>query len=68
MTEDGICSELRSQVFTYLDELRKSGDTNMMGAPRFVREKFGVGKHESYSLVGAWTRDFEARLSAGEVS
>ncbi len=68
MTEDGICSELRSQVYTYLDELRESGVTTMMGAPRYVREKFGVGKHEAISLVSGWTRDFEARISAGEVS
>lgn len=68
MTEDGICSELKSQVFTYLDELRESGVTNMYGAPSYVREEFGVGKREAMSLVSSWMRDFEARVSAGEVS
>lgn len=68
MTEDGICSELRSQVFTYLDELRESGVTNMYGATSYVREEFGVGKREAMSLVSSWMRDFEARVSAGEVS
>lgn len=68
MNEDGICNELRSQVFTYLDDLRESGVTNMYGAPSYVREEFGVGKHEAISLVSSWTRDFEARVSAGEVS
>ena len=68
MTEDGICSELKSQVFTYLDELRESGITNMYGAPSYVREEFGVGKREAMSLVSSWMRDFEARVSAGEVS
>ena len=68
MTEDGICNELKSQVFTYLDELRESGVTNMYGAPTYVREEFGVGKREAMSLVSSWMRDFEARVSAGEVS
>ena len=68
MTEDGICSELRSQVFTYLDDLRESGVTNMYGAPSYVREEFGVGKREAMTLVSSWMRDFEARVSAGEVS
>lgn len=68
MTEDGICNELKSQVFTYLDELRESGTTNMYGAPTYVREEFGVGKREAMSLVSSWMRDFEARVSAGEVS
>ena len=40
MTEDGICSELKSQVFTYLDGLRESGITNMYDAPTYVREEF----------------------------
>ena len=68
MTEDGICNELKSQVFTYLDELRESGTTNMYGASTYVREEFGVGKREAMSLVSSWMRDFEARVSAGEVS
>ena len=68
MTEDGICSELRSQVFTYLDNLRESGTTNMHGAPAYVREEFGVGKREAMSLVSSWMREFDARISAGEVS
>ena len=68
MTEDGICSELRSQVFTYLDNLRESGTTNMYDAPRYVREEFGVGKREAMSLVSSWMREFDARISAGEVS
>lgn len=66
--EDGICPELRSQVFTYLDDLRESGITNMYGAPSYVREEFGVGKREAMYLVSSWMREVEARISAGEVS
>lgn len=61
--EDGICTELKSQVFTYLDELRESGTTNMYGASTYVREEFGVGKREAMYLVSSWMREFKAGVS-----
>jgi hypothetical protein len=67
-TETGICNEMRSQVYTYLDDLRESGVTNMHGAAPYIKDEFGLDKYQSRTILGEWMRDFEARLSAGEVS
>ncbi len=67
-TESGICNELRSQIYTFLDELRDSGETNMYGAGPYIRDEFGLDKYQSRTILGEWMTDFEARLSAGEVS
>ena len=66
-TETGICNEMRSQVYTFLDELRNSGETNMYGAGPYIRDEFGFDKYQSRTILGDWMRDFEARLAAGEV-
>ena len=67
-TETGICTEMRSQIYTFLDELRNSGETNMYGAGPYIRDEFGLDKYQSRAILGEWMRDFEARLAAGEVS
>ena len=67
-TEAGICDEMRSQVYTFLDDLRESGITNMYGAAPYIKDEFGLDKYQSRTILGEWMRDFEARLSAGEVS
>jgi hypothetical protein len=42
----------------YLDDLRKSGVTNMFGAGAYVKEMFDVGSHEANAIVGYWMDTF----------
>jgi hypothetical protein len=44
--------------FKYLDELRESGEINMMGAPRELQYEFEMDKAEARKIFGLWTRQF----------
>jgi hypothetical protein len=46
--------------FIYLDELRESGEINMMGAPRELQFEFGIDKIEARKIFGLWTKQFSA--------
>jgi hypothetical protein len=68
-TEVGICDETRSLVYTFLDELRKSGETNMFGAGPYLRDEFGLTRHQSRIILGEWMQDVHSGLlSQGEIS
>ena len=44
--------------FIYLDELRESGEINMMGAPRELQYEFEMDKAEARRIFGLWTKQF----------
>jgi hypothetical protein len=44
--------------FRYLDELRESGEINMMGAPRELQYEFEMDKAEARKIFGLWTKQF----------
>ena len=44
--------------FIYLDELRESGEINMMGAPRELQYEFDIDKIEARKIFGLWTKQF----------
>ena len=44
------------KVFTYLDELRDSGVTNMFGAGPYLEQEFGVSRRVSHVLLETWMR------------
>jgi hypothetical protein len=46
--------------FRYLDELRESGEINMMGAPRELQYEFEMDKAEARRIFGLWTKQFSA--------
>lgn len=45
-------------IFKFLDSLRESGQMNMFGAPKVLREAFGLTKSESFEAFKAWTDNF----------
>ena len=51
----------KNKVFIYLDGLRRSGITNMFGAPAYVRTMFAVSRGESVKLVAEWMETFSQR-------
>lgn len=51
----------------YLDELRESGETNMWGACRYLRDEFGISEADAGVIFDFW-KDFwieEKWLSLG---
>ena len=44
--------------FRYLDELRESGEINMMGAPRELQYEFEMDKAEARKIFGLWANQF----------
>ena len=44
-----------------LNDLRESGEINMFGAPRWLRDNYGLEKSEANEIFTAWTKTFEER-------
>ncbi len=49
------------EVFEFLDRLRESGATNMMGAGPYVEERFDISRREARPFVIKWMETFSAR-------
>ena len=41
----------------YLEALRKSGVTNMWGAPQYLMAEFGLTKEEALDVFNAWAKE-----------
>lgn len=48
-------------MFTYLNELRKSGETNMFGAGPYLERKFGLNKIDAMTIVVEWMKNFDEK-------
>tara|TARA_R100001530_G_C4229145_1_gene132164 strand:+ start:103 stop:588 length:486 start_codon:yes stop_codon:yes gene_type:complete len=44
------------EYFEFLDELRESGRTNMMGAGPYLRREFGMDRNEARKVLLRWMR------------
>ena len=42
----------------FLDDLRESGETNMIGASSYVAEEFEMDKHEAREVCKYWRNTF----------
>lgn len=57
--------DLLTDRFTYLDDLRESGVTNMYGAGTYLRQFMGCSLRESREVLGQWMATFgDGSLSA----
>jgi hypothetical protein len=43
-----------NEYFEYLEELRKSGETNMFGAGEYLQEEFGLDRREARAILMEW--------------
>lgn len=43
-----------AEWFPELDLLQESGEINMMGAPRWLRENFGFNRDQANTIFKAW--------------
>ena len=51
--------EENNQYYSYLNELRESGITNMFGASPYLQEEFGLEKQEAAKLLTYWMENFD---------
>lgn len=52
-----------TDYFKYLDQLRMSVQTNMLGAGRFLQDNFGIEKREANEVLSQWMRTFKEGVS-----
>jgi hypothetical protein len=43
-----------NEYFEYLEELRKSGETNMFGAAPYLQQEFGLDRREARAILMEW--------------
>jgi hypothetical protein len=53
-----------NEYFEYLEELRKSGETNMFGAAPYLQQEFGLGRHEARAIVKEWMESYNGKCVA----
>ena len=52
-------AEFQEDYFTYLNELRASGETNMYGAAPYLEDKFWIEPSEAKEVLRLWMKSFE---------
>jgi hypothetical protein len=49
------------EYFEYLDNLRKSGETNMFGAGSYIQVEFGIDEDNARKVLAYWMNTFGER-------
>lgn len=52
---------ITDEMLVYLDELRESGETNMLGAGPYLVQEFGLTRSESHEVLSYWMHTFSER-------
>ena len=64
MEFDPLMNEgVEKEMFTYLDELRDSGVTNMFGAAPYLQREFDLEKREAREILAKWMQMNEVELT-----
>lgn len=53
-----VDEELWTNYFTFLDNLRESGVTNMYGASSYLTDAFDISKSDAMNVLGRWMETF----------
>lgn len=53
-------TEREKEIFTYLNDLRDSGITNMYGSSPYLVEMYGLSKKEAREHLLLWSKNFTA--------
>lgn len=49
-----------NKYWIYLENLRRSGVTNMFGATPYLMDEFGLSKREASSILAEWMRNYSS--------
>lgn len=47
-----------NKYWIYLEELRRSGETNMYGAVPYLMNEFALGRQEATNILADWMRNY----------
>jgi len=47
-----------NEYYEYLEELRKSGETNMFGAGAYLESEFGLSRREARDILMQWMKEY----------
>ena len=50
-----------NKYWIYLENLRRSGVTNMFGAAPYLAENFGLSKYEARKILADWTENYNEK-------
>lgn len=53
----------QEEISKYLNELRKSGVTNMFGATPYIEKEFGISKEDARKALSYWMKNFKKNES-----
>mgnify|MGYP001166297077 CR=1 FL=1 len=56
-----VYEKYREEYFAYLEDLRKSGVTNMFGAAPYLQEMFDLTEKTSKQVLSEWMRSYEKK-------
>lgn len=56
-----------NRYWIFLENLRRSGVTNMYGAAPYLMEEFGLCKQEAVEILKDWLRNYDANDYEREV-
>jgi hypothetical protein len=54
----GTPEDINSEYYSYLDDLRDSGVTNMFGAAPYLEREFGLDRREARDILRQWMDSF----------
>lgn len=57
---------VEEKYLVYLDQLRESGVTNMLGAGEYLEAQFDLSKKEAKEILIYWMKTFGERLRKEE--
>ena len=47
-----------NEYWIYLEDLRRSGETNMYGATPYLMAEFGLSKNEARKILADWMQNY----------
>jgi hypothetical protein len=65
-TERELAIEEMEDYFTYLDELRESGATNMYAAGSYIADEFAITAKEASVVLAAWMTSFDPKIDPAD--
>lgn len=62
MTHDDVSARYakfnQDRIFSYLNDLRDSGVTNMFGASKYIEREFNMSRSESTKVLVKWMENY----------
>ena len=66
MVSETMPAPVTGAMLEYLDELRESGETNMLGAAPWLQEEFGLSRKDASAALVYWMTTFGERHPRGD--